>query len=135
MRVVVIDGGYESYDAEASILAPLGARVEVSPCDGEAAKVKHAVVDADAVLVRESPVDRATVEALRERRLQGAGLDVYESEPPRRDHPLFALDNVVLSDHTGWYSEESVAELQEKAAQEVARVLRGEAPRNWLNPW
>jgi D-3-phosphoglycerate dehydrogenase len=315
MRVVVIDSGYDGYDAERAILAPFGAEVVLRPCDGDAAKVVEAVRDADAVLVRESPVRRpaieamtrcraivrygigvdnidqdaarerricvanvpdygaeevsdqalalllgvvrrvasrdravregawnvsrrekmyrvagrtlglvgygriahtferkmrgmgvarvlvfdpyaaevgeaervsldvlcreadfvsvhaplttqtrhligaeqfalmkptaivvntargplideaALVEALRTRRIQGAGIDVYEHEPPRADHPLFALDNVVLSDHTGWYSEESVNELQTKAAEEIARVFRGEAPRHWLNRW
>jgi D-3-phosphoglycerate dehydrogenase len=79
--------------------------------------------------------EAALIAALRERRIFGAGIDVYESEPPRPDHPLFLLDNVVLSDHNGWYSEESVAELQTKAAQEVARVFRGEPPQHWLNRW
>jgi D-3-phosphoglycerate dehydrogenase len=79
--------------------------------------------------------EAALVEALQARRIQGAGIDVYEHEPPRRDHPLFALDNVVLSDHTGWYSEESVNELQTKAAQEIARVFGGEPPLHWLNHW
>ena len=77
----------------------------------------------------------ALVDALRHKRIFGAGIDVYETEPPRRDHPLFALDNAVLSDHTGWYSEESVGELQTKAAEEIARVFRGEPPRHWLNRW
>jgi D-3-phosphoglycerate dehydrogenase len=315
MRVVVIDSGYDGYDAERAILAPFGAEVVLRPCDGDGAKVVEAVRDADAVLVRESPVKRpaidamtrcraivrygigvdnidqdaarerrihvanvpdygaeevsdqalalllgvvrrvasrdravragawnvsrrekmyrvagrtlglvgygriahtferkmrgmgvervlvfdpyaaeageaervpldrlcreadfvsvhapltaetrhllggaqfalmkptaivvntargplideaALVEALQAGRIQGAGIDVYEHEPPRRDHPLFALDNVVLSDHTGWYSEESVNELQTKAAEEIARVFRGEAPRHWLNRW
>jgi D-3-phosphoglycerate dehydrogenase len=315
VRVVVIDSGYDGYDAEAAILAPFGAEVVLRACDGDAAKVAEAVRDADAVLVRESPVRRpaiegmrrcraivrygigvdnidqdaarerrifvanvpdygaeevsdqalalllgvvrhvasrdravragawnvsrrekmyrvagrtlglvgygriartferkmrgmgvervlvhdpyaadmghaervgldelcreadyisvhapltpetqhligaaqfarmkptailvntargplideaALVEALRSRRIQGAGIDVYEHEPPRAGHPLFALDNVVLSDHTGWYSEESVNELQTKAAEEIARVFRGETPRHWLNRW
>lgn len=315
MRVVVIDSGYDSYDAERAILAPFGAEVVLRPCDGDAGRVVEAVRDADAVLVRESPVQRAAIDAmtrcraivrygigvdnidqdaarerriyvanvpdygaeevsdqalalllgvvrrvaardravrggawnvsrrekmyrvagrtlglvgygriartferkmrglgvarvlvydpyatdageearvpldvlcreadfvsvhaplttetrhllgaaqfalmkptaivvntargplideaalvaaLREHRLQGAGIDVYEHEPPRHDHPLFALDNVVLSDHTGWYSEESVNELQTKAAEEIARVFRGGAPRHWLNRW
>ena len=315
LRVVVIDGGYESYETEEKILSPYGARVEVQPCDRDAQRVRAAVVGADAVLVRESPVDaaamdlmprcraivrygigvdnidlraarerriyvanvpdygseevsdhalalllavvrriaardravragawnlartekmyrvagrtlglvgygriarsfarkmrgigiervlacdpsaepdagtemvpleklcreadfisihaplmpqtrhlidadrialmkptavivntargalideRALAAALRDGRIFGAGIDVYENEPPARDNSLLELDNVVLSDHTGWYSEESVAELQHKAAQELARVLRGEAPRNWLNRW
>lgn len=77
----------------------------------------------------------AIVAALREGRIFGAGLDVFEIEPPHRDNPLFALPNVVLSDHTGWYSEESVAELQRKTAEEAARILRGEPPLNWVNRW
>lgn len=78
--------------------------------------------------------EQALVAALAEGRIGGAALDVYEFEPPRKDHPLFALDNVVLSDHTGWYSEESVEELQTKAAEEMARILRGDTPRHWVNP-
>jgi D-3-phosphoglycerate dehydrogenase len=79
--------------------------------------------------------ERALAEALRSKRIFGAGIDVFEHEPPGSAHPLFTLNNVVLSDHTAWYSEESVAELQTKAAEEVARVLRGEPPRHWVNPW
>lgn len=79
--------------------------------------------------------EAALVEALAAKRIAGAGLDVFEVEPPRGDHPLFALDNVVLSDHTGWYSEESIVDLQTKAAEEAARILRGEPPRNWVNRW
>lgn len=73
--------------------------------------------------------------ALAERRILGAGLDVFEREPPDPAHPLFALDNVVVSNHIGWYSEEAMRELQLKTAQEAVRVLRGEPPRHWLNRW
>ena len=79
--------------------------------------------------------EAALVAALQRGTIFGAGLDVFESEPPRADNPLFACENAVVSDHTGWYSEDSVAELQQKAAQEVARVLGGERPKHWLNPW
>jgi D-3-phosphoglycerate dehydrogenase / 2-oxoglutarate reductase len=79
--------------------------------------------------------EAALVDALQRRAICGAGIDVFETEPPASDHPLFRCDNVVVSDHTGWYSEDSVAELQHKAAEEVARVLRGETPKHWLNPW
>jgi D-3-phosphoglycerate dehydrogenase len=47
--------------------------------------------------------EQALVAALGERRIAGAGLDVLETEPPRRDHPLFALENVVLTPHTAAY--------------------------------
>ena len=73
--------------------------------------------------------------ALSERRLLGAGLDVFETEPPDASHPIFALDNVVVTNHVGWYSEESMRELQRKAAEEAVRVLRDETPRHWLNRW
>jgi D-3-phosphoglycerate dehydrogenase len=74
-------------------------------------------------------------EALSAGRLAGAGLDVFDPEPPDPAHPLFGLDNVVVTNHIGWYSEESMRELQRKAAEEAVRVLRGEPPLHWLNPW
>lgn len=73
--------------------------------------------------------------ALRAGQLLGAGLDVFDPEPPDPAHPLFALANVVVTNHIGWYSEESMRELQRKAAEEALRVLRGEPPRHWLNRW
>lgn len=73
--------------------------------------------------------------ALAAGRILGAGLDVFEHEPPDPAHPLFALDNVVVTNHIGWYSEEAMRELQLKTAQEAVRVLRGEPPRHWLNRW
>lgn len=77
----------------------------------------------------------ALINALQTKKLFGAGLDVYESEPPKQNHPLFSLDNVVLTDHTAWYSQESLYELQKKAAQEVARVFSGDSPLSWVNRW
>ncbi|HSX94774.1 MAG TPA: NAD(P)-dependent oxidoreductase, partial [Hydrogenophaga sp.] len=76
----------------------------------------------------------ALYEALAARRILGAGLDVFEQEPPGI-HKLFSLDNVVVSNHMGWYSEEAMRDLQRKTAEEAARALRGEAPLNWLNRW
>ncbi|MCW5634338.1 MAG: C-terminal binding protein [Rubrivivax sp.] len=73
--------------------------------------------------------------ALAAGRLGGAGLDVFDPEPPDPLHPLFALTNIVVTNHIGWYSEEAMRDLQRKAAEEVVRVLGGEPPRHWLNPW
>lgn len=77
----------------------------------------------------------ALTSALKEKSILAAGLDVFEKEPPDPKHPLFALDNVVLTNHIGWYSEESMRELQYKTAQEAVRVLSGSQPVNWLNKW
>ena len=74
-------------------------------------------------------------EALGQNRIFGAGIDVFEQEPPARNNPLFSLKNVVVSDHTGWYSVGSLEKLQYKAAMEVARVFRGEEPESWVNHW
>lgn len=76
----------------------------------------------------------ALYEALKARRILGAGLDVFEQEPPGA-HPLFGLDNVTVTNHMGWYSEESMRDLQRKTAEEAVRVLRGETPLHWLNRW
>ncbi|WP_281352696.1 hypothetical protein [Skermanella pratensis] len=40
-----------------------------------------------------------------------------------------------MTDHTAWYSEQSVADLQRSAAEEIARVFGGAKPLNWVNPW
>jgi D-3-phosphoglycerate dehydrogenase len=74
-------------------------------------------------------------EALRQNRIFGAGIDVFEQEAPAKDNPFFALKNVIVSDHTGWYSVESLEKLQYKAAMETARALKNEEPESWVNCW
>jgi D-3-phosphoglycerate dehydrogenase len=56
----------------------------------------------------------------------GAALDVVETEPLPANSPLIGRDNVILAPHTAFYSVEALAELQSKAASDVARVLAGE---------
>ncbi|WP_408008331.1 C-terminal binding protein [Pseudalkalibacillus sp. A8] len=70
--------------------------------------------------------EKALIEALRNGKISGAGLDVMEKEPPEKDHPLFSFDNVIITPHAAWYSEESSIELKQKAADEVRRYLNGE---------
>jgi len=79
--------------------------------------------------------EEALAEAVNDGRLFGAGIDVFDHEPPLPDNPLLACRGVVLSDHIAWYSEASVLMLQQKAAKEVARVLAGQDPQNWVNKW
>ncbi|RME43614.1 MAG: C-terminal binding protein [Caldilineae bacterium] len=78
--------------------------------------------------------DHALAAALDAGHLAGAALDVMPVEPPPPDSPLLGRDNVILTPHTAFYSEESLLDLQTKAAQDVARVLQGETPRYPVNP-
>lgn len=79
--------------------------------------------------------EAALVAALTAGRLFGAGLDVFEQEPPGRESAILTAPNTVVTDHMAWYSEDSVAVLQSNAAREVQRVLAGELPVNWVNRW
>jgi len=76
----------------------------------------------------------ALVEALRDGGIAGAGLDVFAPEPLPVEHPLLALDNVIATPHTAFYSEESVANLARLASENVAAVLAGMRPTSIVNP-
>lgn len=73
------------------------------------------------------------IAALEAKQIGGAGLDVLPEEPPPDNSRLRGRDDVVLTPHTGFYSEESMVELQTKAAQQVALVLSGKEPRYPVN--
>ena len=73
--------------------------------------------------------------ALKENMIFGAALDVLDKEPLAADCPLIGLNNVILTDHTGWYSEASVQSIQAKAAQAAIEILTTASPTNWVNKW
>ena len=77
--------------------------------------------------------ETALAQALDAGHLAGAALDVLSKEPPA-DSPLLRRNNVILTPHMSFYSVESLADLQTKAAEEVVRVLRGQMPLNAVNP-
>ena len=80
-------------------------------------------------------VDQAAlVAALRERRIGGAGLDVFEQQPLLPGDPLFELDNVVLTPHLAGMSVESMRRMSVVAAEDALRILAGEKPVNFFNP-
>ena len=82
-------------------------------------------------LARGGVVDeQALLEVLREKRIAGAAIDVMETEPPAKDHPFFALDNVLMTPHLGGSTRESQLAGERGAAEEVIRVLQGERPQN-----
>lgn len=77
--------------------------------------------------------ERALHQALTEGWINSAGLDVFEKEPINADNPLLKLENVTVSGHTGWYTEESQSELKRKAAENVRDVLAGGRPKYPVN--
>ncbi|MDR1371573.1 MAG: C-terminal binding protein [Dysgonamonadaceae bacterium] len=76
----------------------------------------------------------ALIAALKNNVIRCAGLDVFETEPLPKDHPLCELDNIVLTPHAGYYSEESLYELKTRPVENASEVLAGRTPRNILNP-
>jgi D-3-phosphoglycerate dehydrogenase / 2-oxoglutarate reductase len=77
--------------------------------------------------------ERDLYRALAEGTLGAAGIDVFEEEPTSRDNPLLALDNITVSGHTGFYTEESLAELKTKAALNITETLINGKPEYPVN--
>lgn len=92
---------------------------------------RHAVL---VNVARGAVVDEAAlIAALRERRIGGAALDVFDSQPLRADHPLLALDNVLLTPHAAGLTAQSMKRMSLGTAEEVRRLLAGQLPRNLVN--
>jgi D-3-phosphoglycerate dehydrogenase / 2-oxoglutarate reductase len=72
----------------------------------------------------------ALCRALKQSKIAGAALDVVENEPPAKDHPLFELDNVILTPHIGALTFEASKRGEWGAAEDVIRVLEGKKPKN-----
>lgn len=70
--------------------------------------------------------EKALIEALENGIIAGAALDVAEEEPISIDSPLLHMDNVIITPHSAWYSEEAMVELRQKAAKNIVQVLKGE---------
>ena len=67
----------------------------------------------------------ALVEALRNRQVAGAALDVFEQEPLPPDHPLIKMDNVLLTPHIASYSMEAAMQLRRDTAKRVVEFFQG----------
>lgn len=65
--------------------------------------------------------------------ISAAAIDVTEKEPIAHDSPLLQLDNVFITPHISWYTEESIESLKTKLAEEIVRVLKGNVPVNLVN--
>ncbi|MGE4527333.1 MAG: hydroxyacid dehydrogenase [Rhodospirillaceae bacterium] len=75
----------------------------------------------------------ALVEALAAKRIAGAALDVYDVHPVPPESPLFGLPNLLLTPHVAAITTTSMRAMSVGAAEEMARILRGEPPRNFVN--
>jgi D-3-phosphoglycerate dehydrogenase / 2-oxoglutarate reductase len=76
----------------------------------------------------------ALEEALREKRIAGAGLDVWAKEPPPPDHPLLQFDNVLASPHTAGVTREARENMARIAAEQMLDTLDGKRPPRLVNP-
>ena len=77
--------------------------------------------------------EAALIEALEREWISGAALDVLEKEPPDSHSPLLKRENVILTPHIAFYSEESKSEMKRRTAENVFRVLVGEIPSSVVN--
>src|SRR6185437_11831483 len=97
-----------------------------------------ALMRPDAILINacRGPVvvEADVAEALDAGRLWGYGADVFEEEPFRPGHPLIGRDDVMLTPHSAAQTVEGLTNMATGVAQDVLAVLRGEPPRNPVNP-
>jgi D-3-phosphoglycerate dehydrogenase len=78
--------------------------------------------------------EQALFTALSNGMIAGAGVDVTDPEPPGKDNPLLQLENVIMTAHTAYYSEDSNIELRQRSAEAVVWALEGKWPRTLANP-
>jgi D-3-phosphoglycerate dehydrogenase / 2-oxoglutarate reductase len=78
--------------------------------------------------------ERALTEALRAKKIAGAGIDVWDKEPPPSDHPLLQLDNVIATPHTAGMTREARANMGRIAAEQLVMTLDGKRPPRIVNP-
>lgn len=78
--------------------------------------------------------EKALEEALRDKHIAGAGLDVWAKEPPPPDHPLLQFDNVLASPHTAGVTREARINMGRIAAEQILDALDGKRPPRIINP-
>jgi D-3-phosphoglycerate dehydrogenase / 2-oxoglutarate reductase len=76
----------------------------------------------------------ALADALRAKKIAGAGLDVWAKEPPPPDHPLLQFDNVLASPHTAGVTKEARENMGRIAAEQMLDMLDGKRPPRLINP-
>ncbi len=77
--------------------------------------------------------ENALYNVLKQGKLSGAAMDVFEQEPPNKDNKLFTLDNVILSPHIGANTKEAQIQAGTVCAEQINLVLKGKNPDFWVN--
>jgi phosphoglycerate dehydrogenase-like enzyme len=78
--------------------------------------------------------EAALIAALQEGHLAGAGLDVFDPEPPHPDNPLLKMENVIVTPHSAGNTLQGSIRTGQMLVEQVLHVLRGERPPDLLNP-
>jgi len=95
-------------------------------------KEKFSLMKSSAFFINNSrgPIvdEEALIDALKESKLAGAGIDVFAKEPPAKDNPLFELDNVVVTPHSAANTKNAMVGMA-MVAEDVIRVLEGKEPK------
>ncbi|MDW4498927.1 hydroxyacid dehydrogenase [Sulfitobacter sp. D35] len=115
------------------LCCPLTAETKGLIHAGRIAKMKPGAI---LINVARGPVvvEKALVEALCDGRLGGAAIDVFDRQPLPHSHALLGLPNVILTPHMAGITEESMLRMGEGVVSEVERILRGQLPKNLVNP-
>ena len=77
--------------------------------------------------------DQALADAVKTGRIAGAAIDVFSHEPPPPDHPFFGLENIILTPHIAWASEEAGWEIRRSIVNDILAAARGEPARCVVN--
>ena len=108
-------------------------------------ETKHLIAEAELKMMKKSAFlidvsrgaiiqEEALLKALQENRIGGAGLDVFADEPLEPGHPLFTLENVILTPHLAWYTKQAQERLEQETLQRALEILEGRLPQNLKNP-
>ncbi len=77
--------------------------------------------------------EKPLIQALKEGRIAGAGFDVFHAEPLNKDYPLLHMENVTLTPHFAWYTEEAFERCEQQTLQSLTDIIEGRIPKNLKN--